>query len=43
LKWKGKNLMELEFTPSSALYIKFTENDSLNGTSLPSPLLLLHD
>lgn len=23
--------MELEFTPSSALYIKF-ENDSLNGT-----------
>jgi len=25
--------MELEFTPSSALYIKF-ENDSLNGTLL---------
>ncbi|GAA5938051.1 hypothetical protein JCM1841_000219 [Sporobolomyces salmonicolor] len=37
-KWKGKSLIELDFTPSSALYIKF-EDDRLNGAlcdSVPS-------
>ncbi|GAA5965581.1 hypothetical protein JCM21900_005164 [Sporobolomyces salmonicolor] len=37
-RWKGKNLMELDFTPSSALYLKF-EDDRLNGAwrySVPS-------
>ncbi|GAA5866012.1 hypothetical protein JCM1840_003374 [Sporobolomyces johnsonii] len=37
-KWKGKNLMELEFTPSSALYIKF-DDDALNDPARPPPLL----
>ncbi|GAA5891897.1 hypothetical protein JCM6882_007398 [Rhodosporidiobolus microsporus] len=29
-KWRGKSLMDLEFTPSSVLYIKFDE-EALNG------------
>ncbi|GAA6015882.1 hypothetical protein JCM10207_006791 [Rhodosporidiobolus poonsookiae] len=35
---RGKNLMALEFTPSSALYIKFEADESLNDPSRPPPL-----
>ncbi|GAA5988882.1 hypothetical protein JCM11641_002109 [Rhodosporidiobolus odoratus] len=35
---RGKNLMDLDFTPSSALYIKF-EADELNDVASPPPLI----
>ncbi|GAA6039577.1 hypothetical protein JCM8097_008402 [Rhodosporidiobolus ruineniae] len=40
-KWRGKTLMDLEFTPSSALYIKFEDeaDAGLNDASSPPPLL----
>ncbi|BGP20379.1 hypothetical protein JCM10213_002309 [Rhodosporidiobolus nylandii] len=38
-KHRGKNLMDLDFTPSSALYIKFEDRDELNDAHSPPPLI----
>ncbi|GAA5834398.1 hypothetical protein JCM11251_007978 [Rhodosporidiobolus azoricus] len=37
-KYRGKTLMDLEFTPSSVLYIKFEDEEELNDASRPPPL-----
>ncbi|GAA5962734.1 hypothetical protein JCM3765_006184 [Sporobolomyces pararoseus] len=36
--FKGKSLIDLQFTPSTVLYIKFLERDDLNTTSSSPPL-----
>ncbi|GAA5859213.1 hypothetical protein JCM8547_008918 [Rhodosporidiobolus lusitaniae] len=38
-QWRGKTLMDLELTPSSALYIKFEEDEEFNDPSRPPPLI----
>lgn len=36
--FRGKTLIDLEFTPSTVLYIKFLENEELNSYSEKPPL-----
>ncbi|GAA6024497.1 hypothetical protein JCM11491_004836 [Sporobolomyces phaffii] len=36
--FRGKSLIDLEFTPSTVLYIKFLDDDTLNSSSIRPPL-----
>jgi len=43
LKLKSQSLLSLQLAPSSMLYIKFEQDESLNGMSTPVYIMLIHD